>query len=198
MSGDRQALLGLALHAAEETGIEAGRLQLLLIELREQIRTRALEDSALELPSDHPFWSQFSPAAVGEIVRSLASMGYRFDGAGGWADHHAPQTRDLALALSYCGYDPRGCGGLPARRRSMPCGRERPCARRTTSCRTLRIFRSPRWSSCWDPKRVAYRRYGTSGDAGTLLMKAGNPTYMWRAWYEYVLLGIMPPDEMHL
>ncbi len=108
MSGDRQALLGLALRAAEETGIEAGRLQLLLIELREQIRTRALEDSALELPSDHPFWSQFSPAAVGEIVRSLASMGYRFDGAGGWADHHAPQTRDLALALSYCGYDPRG------------------------------------------------------------------------------------------
>jgi hypothetical protein len=108
MSGDRQALLGLALRAAEETGVEAGRLQLLLIELREQIRTRALDDSALELPSDHPFWSQFSPAAVGEIVRSLASMGYRFDGAGGWADQHAPQTRDLALALSYCGYDPRG------------------------------------------------------------------------------------------
>jgi hypothetical protein len=108
LSGDRQALLGLALRAAEETGVEAGRLQLLLIELREQIRTRALEDSALELPSGHPFWSQFSPAAVGEIVRSLASMGYRFDGGGGWADHHAPQTRDLALALSYCGYDPRG------------------------------------------------------------------------------------------
>jgi hypothetical protein len=108
MSGDRQKLLGLALHASEETGVEAGRLQLLLIELREQIRTRALDDSALELPSDHPFWSQFPPAAVGDIVRSLASMGYRFDGTDGWADDHSPQVRDLALALSYGGYDPRG------------------------------------------------------------------------------------------
>lgn len=108
LSGDRQALLGLALRASEETGVEAGRLQLLLIELREQIRTRALEDSALDLPSDHPFWSQFPPSAVGEIVRSLASIGYRFDGIDGWADNHAPQVRDLAVALSYGGYDPRG------------------------------------------------------------------------------------------
>jgi len=37
MRGDRQTLLGLALRLAEETGFEAGRLQLLLIELREQI-----------------------------------------------------------------------------------------------------------------------------------------------------------------
>jgi hypothetical protein len=108
MNGDRQTVLGLALRATEETGVEAGRLQLLLIELREQIRTRALEDSALELPANHPFWSQFPPSVVGEIIRSLASMGYRFDGHDGWADHHSPQVRDLAMALSYCGFDPRG------------------------------------------------------------------------------------------
>ena len=34
-------------------------------------------------------------------------MGYRFDGRNGWADGHPPQIRDLALALSYCGHDPR-------------------------------------------------------------------------------------------
>ncbi len=107
MRGDRQMLLGLALRLAEETGFEAGRLQLLLLELREQISTRAMEEFALAFPANHPFWTQF-PIEIGRnVAASLSSMGYRFDGAGGWADGRAPQIRDLALALSYCGYDPR-------------------------------------------------------------------------------------------
>jgi hypothetical protein len=108
MGGDRQALLGVALRLAEETGAEAGRVQLLLLELREQITARALEDFALAFPDDHPFWSQFANEEGRNIAASLASLGYRFDGGGEWADGRVPSARDLSLALSYCGYDPRG------------------------------------------------------------------------------------------
>jgi hypothetical protein len=106
-SGDRQTLLGLALRLAEETGLEAGRLQLLLIELREQIYARAVEDGAFEFPRQHPFWSQFPGEAGRSVASSLAAMGYRFDGVGGWVDGRSPGVRDLAVALTYCGYDAR-------------------------------------------------------------------------------------------
>jgi hypothetical protein len=107
MRGDRQMLLNLALRLAEETGFEAGRLQLLLIELREQITILALDEQALMFPANHPFWSQFPTETARAVAASLASMGFKFDGAGGWLDGRAPQVRDLANALSYCGFDPR-------------------------------------------------------------------------------------------
>ncbi len=107
MGGDRQTLLGLAMRLAEETGFEAGRLQLLLIELREQIYSLALLEHELLFPSNHPFWSQFPPEGPRAVAASLASMGFRFDGTDGWADGRIPQVRDLANALSYCGFDPR-------------------------------------------------------------------------------------------
>jgi hypothetical protein len=107
MNGNRDVLLGLALRLADETGVEAGRLQLLLLELREKITARALEDFALAFPDGHPFWSQFPADGARNVAASLASLGYRFDGNSGWADGRIPQARDLAMALSYCGYDPR-------------------------------------------------------------------------------------------
>jgi len=107
LRGDRQGLLGLALRLADETGVEAGRLQLLLLELRESIAIRALEDHALAFPDDHPFWSQFSTDESRRLAVSLSSMGYHFDGIGGWADGRAPTVRELAEALSHGGHDPR-------------------------------------------------------------------------------------------
>jgi hypothetical protein len=41
------------------------------------------------------------------VASSLAAMGYRFDGLGGWVDARSPGVRDLAVALTYCGYDAR-------------------------------------------------------------------------------------------
>lgn len=107
LRGDRQTLLALALHMAEETGVEAGRLQLLLLELREQIAARALEASALRFPDNHPFWSQFPAADGRQMAGSLAAMGYRFDGRGGWVDGRTPTVRELLLSMSHIGYDPR-------------------------------------------------------------------------------------------
>jgi hypothetical protein len=107
LRGDRQALLGLTLRLAEETGVEAGRLQLLLLELRQAIAARALEDNALAFPSGHPFWSQFSAEGGRQFVLSLARLGYTFDGHDGWREGRAPGVRELAMALEYAGNDPR-------------------------------------------------------------------------------------------
>jgi hypothetical protein len=107
LRGDRQALLGLTLRLAEETGVEAGRLQLLLLELRQAIAARALEDGAIAFPQGHPFWSQFSVDADRQLTVSLAQLGYGFDGHDGWRDGRVPGPRELAMALEHAGHDPR-------------------------------------------------------------------------------------------
>jgi hypothetical protein len=107
LRGDRQALLGLTLRLAEETGVEAGRLQLLLLELRQAIAARALEEGALAFPAGHPFWSQFSADGGRQLVISLARLGYGFDGRAGWRDGRAPGPRELAMAVEHAGNDPR-------------------------------------------------------------------------------------------
>ena len=107
LRGDRQALLGLTLRLAEETGAEAGRLQLLLLELRQAIAARALEDGALAFPQNHPFWSQFSVDDDRRLVASLTHLGYGFDGHDGWRNGRAPGPRELAMALEHAGHDPR-------------------------------------------------------------------------------------------
>ncbi len=107
LRGDRQTLLALALRLAEETGVEAGRLQLLLLELREQVAARALEQMAFRFPDGHPFWGQFAADDAGRVAASLASMGYRFDGRSGWMDSRSPTIRELVISLSHMGLDPR-------------------------------------------------------------------------------------------
>ena len=87
--------------------MEAGRLQLLLLELREAIAARALEENSLRLPSEHPFWGQFEGEGARRVIESLASQGFRFDGRSGWADDRVPTARDLAIVLSDSGFDPR-------------------------------------------------------------------------------------------
>ncbi len=105
--GDRQPLLRFALLLAGETGLEPGRLQLLLVELREAIIAGALANHAFHFPAEHPFWSQFGQAGGAQVAGTLSSLGFRFDGRDGWADGRVPQIRDLALALSYASFDPR-------------------------------------------------------------------------------------------
>jgi hypothetical protein len=105
--GDRQPLLRFALLLAGETGLEPGRLQLLLVELREAIIAGALANHAFRFPAEHPFWNQFGQAGGVQVAGALSSLGFRFDGRAGWADDRVPQIRDLALALSYAGFDPR-------------------------------------------------------------------------------------------
>ena len=114
LRGDRQTLLALALRLAEETGVEAGRLQLLLLELREAIAARALEEHALRFPPNHPFWSQFPADDAPRVAASLASWATASMADSGWATAGRPTIRELAMALSNVGLDPRGSGGRPS------------------------------------------------------------------------------------
>ena len=41
-----------------------------------------------------------------DIVAALGSLGFRYDGLGGWQEGRVPSQRDLSLALGYAGEDP--------------------------------------------------------------------------------------------
>ncbi|HXG40057.1 MAG TPA: hypothetical protein VNJ28_03865, partial [Candidatus Limnocylindrales bacterium] len=60
----------------------------------------------LDFPADHPFWGPNTLQVNRDIVAGLASLGYRFDGLGGWLDDRIPGQRDLSLAMGYAGLDP--------------------------------------------------------------------------------------------
>ena len=62
--------------------------------------------SALNFPEGQFFWGPFSQTQDREIAGALASLGYRFDGLGGWVDGRVPSQRDLSLAVGYAGLDP--------------------------------------------------------------------------------------------
>jgi hypothetical protein len=78
----------------------------LVMALINAIQADAIEAAALEFPDDHLFWSRFSLSQARDVVRALASLGYRLDGRGGWVDDRGPTKRDLSLAVGYAGLDP--------------------------------------------------------------------------------------------
>ncbi len=57
------------------------------------------------MPEDDTFWSLFTPRESREVVGALSALGYRYDGAGGFADERVPAQRDLSLAVGYAGLD---------------------------------------------------------------------------------------------
>jgi hypothetical protein len=106
LRGDRQAMTTLVAALAGDDGEARRRWQLLMTGLVEAIVADAIEAAALEFPDDHPFWGAFTRAQDRDIAQALSSLGYRFDGLGGWTDDRFPSQRDLSLALGYAGMDP--------------------------------------------------------------------------------------------
>ncbi|HEY6013562.1 MAG TPA: hypothetical protein VIU37_06135, partial [Candidatus Limnocylindrales bacterium] len=106
LRGDRTAMTTLVAALAADDPDGAPRWKELLTRLVDAILADAIESSALEFPHDHPFWGPFSLGQAREIVHALGSLGYRFDGRGGWLDERIPSQRDLSLALGYAGLDP--------------------------------------------------------------------------------------------
>ncbi|MEK6719793.1 MAG: hypothetical protein AABZ33_03875 [Chloroflexota bacterium] len=86
----------------------------LLGEFVDAISARAIEESLLDVPADHPFWSPFARTEGRDILAALAALGYRFDGLGGWADDRIPSQRDLSLAVGYAGQDPMRIRSWPS------------------------------------------------------------------------------------
>jgi hypothetical protein len=106
LHGDRTALTTLVGALAAGDPGQAPHWQELITRLVDAILADAIESSALEFPADDPFWGPFSLSQARDIVQALGSLGYRFDGRGGWVDERMPSQRDLSLALSYAGLDP--------------------------------------------------------------------------------------------
>ena len=107
VSGD-DALLGeVVAEIAAGSVDEARRWHLGLSALRDAVVAAAIDAAAIDLPADRPFWSEFMAIEAREIAEALSSLGYRYDGRGGFADGRVPSTRDLALAVGYAGLDPR-------------------------------------------------------------------------------------------
>ena len=113
VDGDRQMLPRVGAVLAYDAGIDVGHTQLLLNDLVEAIKASALEADAFDFPSDHPFWSNFSPEESRELLSSFRSLGYGPDGNGGWMNGRLPMLRDISLAISHLGLDPRRLRHLP-------------------------------------------------------------------------------------
>lgn len=106
LRGDRQAMTSLVASLAGDDPDAHRHWLLLLTGLVEAIVADAIEASALEFPDDDRFWGAFSRTQNRDITHALSSLGYRFDGLGGWVDDRHPSQRDLSLALGYAGLDP--------------------------------------------------------------------------------------------
>jgi hypothetical protein len=106
LQGDRDSLLAVVARLAGDDPEQRRYWQLAMSDLVDAILATAIEGAALEFPEEHPFWGPFTVAQSRDIVAALASLGYRYDGLGGWQDGRVPSQRDLSLALGYAGLDP--------------------------------------------------------------------------------------------
>ena len=104
--GDAAALERVVQALAAGSAEQEQRWRFALDELIAAVRAAAIDAGALEFPTDHPFWGNFTQAECRDVATALASLGYRFDGAGGFAEEHFPSQRDLSLAVGYAGLDP--------------------------------------------------------------------------------------------
>jgi hypothetical protein len=106
LSGDRAAFELLVTAVGGDDPAERRRWQVHLAGLVDALVARAIDACAFDFPEDHPFWGPFTRGQCRDIALALSSLGFRFDGLGGFADDRVPSQRDLSLAVGYAGLDP--------------------------------------------------------------------------------------------
>jgi hypothetical protein len=114
LRGDREVMPRIVARLGGEDPEEQRRWRTLLSGLIEALVARSIEAASFDFPTGHPFWGPFSRAQSRDIAAALASLGYRHDGFGGWADERVPSQRDLSLAVGYAGLDPMRIRHWPA------------------------------------------------------------------------------------
>ena len=99
----------------EVAGTGAGRRdwEVLLGGMIDGMAAVAVRESVIDFPMGPPFWDQFTIEQCRRITGALASMGYRYDGADGWADSRVPAYRDMTQALADVGIEPRRVRSWP-------------------------------------------------------------------------------------
>jgi hypothetical protein len=106
LAGDRAAFEGLVAALGGDDAAERRRWQVHLAGLVDALVARAIDACAFDFPEDHFFWGPFTRGQCRDIALALSSLGFRFDGLGGFADDRVPSQRDLSLAVGYAGLDP--------------------------------------------------------------------------------------------
>jgi hypothetical protein len=106
LAGDRTAFERLVAALGGDDPAERRRWQAQLAGLIDALVARAIDACAFDFPEDHPFWGPFNRGQCRDIALALSSLGFRFDGLGGFADERVPSQRDLSLATGYAGLDP--------------------------------------------------------------------------------------------
>ncbi|MFI5225720.1 MAG: hypothetical protein ACHQ3P_03495 [Candidatus Limnocylindrales bacterium] len=106
LAGDRDTMQRVVVGLAADDLAEQRRWQLELSELVDAIVARAIEACEFQFPLEHPFWGPFDQSQDRDVALALSSLGFRFDGLGGFADDRVPTQRELSLALGYAGLDP--------------------------------------------------------------------------------------------
>ena len=107
LRGDRAAMVEVVDALAGDDPDARRRWQGWLTRPRRRDPRRRHRGLCAEFPDDHPFWGPFTLEPEPRHRRArLSSLGYRFDGMGGWVDDRVPSQRDLSLALGYAGLDP--------------------------------------------------------------------------------------------
>ena len=106
LRGDRSALTDVVTAMAGQDPAARRHWQTAFADLVDAILADSIAAGSLDFPAEHPFWGPFTLDQDREIAAALSSLGYRFDGLGGWVDGRVPSQRDLSLALGYAGLDP--------------------------------------------------------------------------------------------
>lgn len=106
LRGDERALDRVVAAMAAGDPEEARHWRLRMATLVDAITARAIESAYLDFPAGHRFWGPFTQQQCRDIAGALASLGFRYDGMGSFADERVPGQRDLSLALGYAGLDP--------------------------------------------------------------------------------------------
>ena len=113
LHGDHRAMLVALDVIAGDDGALRRDWEVLLSGLAQALTERSIDLGILDFPIGTAFWDTFTIEQCREIAGSLASLGYRFDGDGGWADSRVPSYRDLNLALGDIGVEPRRVRAWP-------------------------------------------------------------------------------------
>lgn len=107
LEGDRDVFGALVNRLAEEIGLDSSRLQLLLLELREALFEGARAAAVLNFPPTNQFWAQLPLADARAVAGALEILYRPFDGRDGWAGGRVAEPREMAIAVSMAGQDPR-------------------------------------------------------------------------------------------
>ena len=114
LRGEAAARERLVAELAGSDPDEQRRHQIWLSELVDAIFAASIETAVLDFPAQHPFWSSFDRSQSRDIVVALASLGYRFDGLGGFSGGRVPGQRELSQAVGYAALDPMRIRHWPA------------------------------------------------------------------------------------